>query len=125
MPPDAPVYTDGELEILKVIWTHGPCGIATIQEKISTPNRAVALTTVATRVKRMEQKGLIRASDDRRPRLYVTAVEQQATAGRMVSEILGKIFDKATAAKALHLFGKFSQSSAKQRKKIEDELDQM
>ena len=48
-PPSAQP-TDAELEMLKVLWEHGPAGLGPIHATIL-ENRPVALTTIATTLK--------------------------------------------------------------------------
>ena len=60
--------TDAELEILKVLWEQGPAGLGPIHAAIQ-ENRPVALTTIATTLKTMLAKGLVRATTAARLRL--------------------------------------------------------
>ncbi len=53
--------TDAELEILKVLWEHGPAGLGQIHAAIQ-ERRQVALTTIATTLKTMLGKSLVKAA---------------------------------------------------------------
>ena len=57
--PSNPHPTDGELEILRVLWSAGPSSLSTICESLRT-EREVATTTVATMLKVMLDKELVK-----------------------------------------------------------------
>src|SRR4051812_1656871 len=50
--------TEGELEILKVLWEAGPSGLRQVCAGLRA-HRPVATTTVATMLKVMQEKGLV------------------------------------------------------------------
>ena len=56
-PPSAQP-TEGELEILKVLWEQGPSGLSAVCAGLR-KGRPVATTTVATMLKLMQEKGLV------------------------------------------------------------------
>ena len=61
--------TDGELEILKILWDSGPAGLGQIHDVLH-ERRGVAITTVATMLKMMLAKELVER-DGRAARLPV------------------------------------------------------
>ena len=60
--------TDGELEILNVLWSAGRADLGTIRAALQ-QKRPVATTTIATMLKLMRDKGLVDRADDLRVRL--------------------------------------------------------
>ena len=57
--------TDGELEILKVLWERGPSTVREVREALL-PQRQVAHTTVLTLLQIMVEKGLVEADTSAR-----------------------------------------------------------
>ena len=53
--PPSSQPTDAELEILKVLWEHGPAGLGQVHAAIQ-ESRPVALTTIATTLKVYSQR---------------------------------------------------------------------
>ena len=60
--PPSKQPTDGELEILKVLWETGPAGLGQIHAVLE-ERRGVAITTVATMLKMMLAKELVQRDD--------------------------------------------------------------
>ena len=57
--------TDGELEILRTLWDRGPSSLSEICESLR-EGREVATTTVATMLRVMVDKGLVKRKPARR-----------------------------------------------------------
>ena len=57
--------TDGELEILQVLWQDGPCSLGQVCKALRR-RRSIATTTVATNLGVMLDKKIVRASKRRR-----------------------------------------------------------
>ena len=57
--PPSPHPTDVELEILQVLWSQGPSSLSSLCETLRT-EREVAATTVATMLRVMSDKGLVK-----------------------------------------------------------------
>jgi len=94
--------TDGELEILKILWEIGPTGLgrvhATLQEK-----RPVALTTVATMLKMMLSKELVTREEGPRGQLWSAKVSRQAAASGLIGKVVQHVFDGSARRLVAHL----------------------
>ena len=60
--PPSKQPTDGELEILKILWETGPAGLGQIHAVLE-ERRGVAITTVATMLKMMLAKEMVERED--------------------------------------------------------------
>ena len=58
MPKAPPKPTDSELEILHVLWQHGPATVRTVNEKLS-QQREIGYTTTLKIMQLMLEKGLV------------------------------------------------------------------
>jgi BlaI family transcriptional regulator, penicillinase repressor len=94
--------TDGELEILRVIWDRGPSSLGDICEALRR-ERDVATTTVATMLRVMLDKGLVRRKPASRGHKWSAAVTQSAAARSMVGKLVDGIFDGSAGRLAAHL----------------------
>ena len=99
-PSDQP--TDGELEILKVLWEAGPSGLGRVHEAIR-GRRPLALTTVATTLKVMHTKGLVRREDGPRGYLWSAAINRGAAASGLLGKLVGLLFDGSSRRLVAHL----------------------
>lgn len=136
--------TDGELEILKQLWKLGPCELGQLLGAIR-QQRAMAPTTLATMLKVMRQKGLVKrtpanrvrppvtkppwakASDGksaagaRRAGLWSAKVTREATASRVVRRLVDKLFEGSSQRLVAHLLSD-TRISAKDRQQIRELL---
>lgn len=94
--------TDGELEILNVLWSHGPASLSTICEALRT-ERDVATTTVATMLRVMLDKGLVKREGTGRAARWKAAVTHQKAARGMVTKLVDHVFDGSAERLAVHL----------------------
>ena len=90
--------TEGELEILHVLWEGGPLEQGPIREALQR-KRAVATTTIATMLKVMLEKGLVERSDG--PKGYVWSAKLTQSAAR--TGMLGKLIDAVFGGSAHRL----------------------
>jgi predicted transcriptional regulator len=106
--------TDGELEILKVLWEREPAGLgqihATLQER-----RPVAMTTVATMLKMMLEKKLVKREEGEKGYLWRSALSQRSAAAGLVGKVMQHLFDGSAHRLVAHLIEEGSLSEAERR----------
>ncbi len=103
MPRPASLHpTDGELEILRVLWTAGPSSLSTICESLRS-ERDVATTTVATMLKVMLDKKLVKRAGSGRGAMWSAVVTQKSAARGMVRKLVEGVFDGSAHRLAAHL----------------------
>jgi BlaI family penicillinase repressor len=113
--------TDGELEILRVLWDRGPSSLSEICEALR-QSREVATTTVATMLRLMLDKNLVRRKPVTRGHQWSAAVTQNATARSMVGKLVDGVFDGSASRLAVHLVeaGQLSPSELTELRKLID-----
>lgn len=94
--------TDGELEILRVLWDRGPLALSELCETMRR-DREVATTTVATMLRVMLDKGLVKRKPVNRGHQWSAAVSQSAAAQSMVGKLVDGIFDGSAQRLVAHL----------------------
>jgi predicted transcriptional regulator len=94
--------TDGELEILRVLWERGPLALSAICEALR-QEREVATTTVATMLRVMADKRLVRRKRAGRGAEWSAAVSRDAAARSMVDKLVDGIFDGSAERLVTHL----------------------
>lgn len=87
-----PHPTDGELEILQILWDQGPSGLGDICQTIRR-HRSVATTTVATVLKVMLEKGLVARSGEARGATWSAKISREKAASGLVRKLLDRVFD--------------------------------
>ena len=94
--------TDGELEILRALWDRGPASLSELCESLRR-EREVATTTVATMLRVMLDKGLVRRKPAARGHQWSAAVTQSAAARSMVGKLVDGVFDGSAGRLVAHL----------------------
>ena len=92
---------DLQLRIMKVLWDQGACGVGDVQEALGAGR--LAYTTVATMLRKMEDRGLVRHESEGRRFLYRAAVAPDAVTRSMADDILERLFDGSLANLMSHL----------------------
>jgi len=100
--PPSPHPTDGELEILRVLWE---CRSATLGEVCTAlrRERPVATTTVATMLGVMHDKRLVRRKKTARGNQWSAAISHAAAARGMVGKLVDDVFDGSASRLVAHL----------------------
>jgi predicted transcriptional regulator len=113
--------TDGELEILRALWVVGPSSLSEICEALRR-ERDVATTTIATMLRIMLDKGLVRRKPAVRGHRWSAAVTQSAAARSMVGKIVDGIFDGSAGRLVAHIVeaGQLSDSELADLRKLID-----
>jgi BlaI family transcriptional regulator, penicillinase repressor len=111
--------TDGELEILRVLWEQGSSALGAICEALRR-EREVATTTVATMLRVMLDKGLVRRKQAARGQQWSAAITQNAAAKSMVGKLVDGVFDGSAGRLAAHLVegGRLSPEELSELRKL-------
>jgi BlaI family transcriptional regulator, penicillinase repressor len=87
--------TKVELEILQLLWEHGPCPLGTIHEAVSTcSDRAYSTTRKMIQV--MRDKGLVVCDESSRPQLYSAAASKEQTQLNLLEDLAERVFEGST-----------------------------
>jgi len=89
MPPDAPLPTDAELAILRVLWGRGPSTVREVQDQLNTDQ---GYTTVLKHLQLMLDKDLVTRDESGRAHVYAPAVQEADTQRRLVDDLLDRAF---------------------------------
>jgi len=97
-------HTLGELQhaIMQVLWTRSEATVAEVHEALF-DERGLAPTTIATMLRKMEDKGVVAHRVEDRHFVYQATVSEDAVRSTMVSELLDRLFAGDPAALVSHL----------------------
>ena len=97
-------HTLGELQhaIMQVLWERDEATVAEVHEALF-DERGLAPTTIATMLRKMEDKGVVAHRVEDRHFVYRAAVSEDAVRSTMVSELLDRLFAGDPAALVSHL----------------------
>jgi BlaI family penicillinase repressor len=83
--------TEVELEILLVLWEHGPCPMGKIHGVLS-ERRDTGYTTTQKMVQVMREKGLVQTDSSVHPQLYTAADSREETQLSMLDDLAQRAF---------------------------------
>jgi predicted transcriptional regulator len=83
--------TDGELEILRVLWDHGPSTVREVHETLTAARRRSYNTTLKL-MQIMHEKGMVTRDESRRPQVYQASVPEGQMQQRLVCDLLERAF---------------------------------
>jgi BlaI family penicillinase repressor len=94
--------TEGELEILKVLWETGSGELGRVRAGLQ-KSRPVAASTVATMLKVMLGKGLVERTDGPRGYLWSARVSRREATSGLIGRLLDHVFDGSAQRLVAHL----------------------
>lgn len=100
MTTDADLPSDGELEILAVLWDRGPSTVREIHRRLRR-SREVGYNTIGKLLQIMVGKGTVRRDESRRAHVYTAAIERAEIEGRLVGDLAERAFGGSAARLAL------------------------
>lgn len=96
----AQTLTDREADVMKVLWEHGPSGVAEVRAHLADP---LARNTVLTMLRILEEKGFVKHKTEGRSHRYFALVPEQVARQHAVKHLIGKLFRGSTDLLFAHL----------------------
>ena len=87
-----PRPTDGELAILRVLWSHGPSTVREVHD-VLLETKDTAYTTVLKMLTIMAEKGLLTRDESERSHRYSAVHAESRVQGSLVRDLLDRAFD--------------------------------
>ncbi|MHB8865308.1 MAG: BlaI/MecI/CopY family transcriptional regulator [Pirellulaceae bacterium] len=91
---------DLQLRIMRVLWQSAPATVAEVQERL---DENLAYTTVATMLRKMEDRGLLRHEEVARKFLYWPLVSMQEVTRSMADDLIDRLFAGSLSDAVSHL----------------------
>lgn len=116
--------TDAELEILRVIWLHGPSTVRQINEVLN-EKKEVGYTTTLKLLQIMAQKGIVRADKSDRSHVYIALLKEEETQIHLVDQLLNAAFGGSAKKLVMQALGngKASKAELEEIKKLIQQLE--
>jgi BlaI family transcriptional regulator, penicillinase repressor len=111
--------TDGELAILRVLWTRGPCTVRQVAEELG---KDTGYTTALKLLQIMTDKGLVRRDESARTHIYRAASTEDQTQRQLVTDLLDRAFGGSAAKLVLQALAT-AKTSPKELAEIRKLLD--
>src|ERR1700761_9062391 len=96
-----PKPTEGELELLRVLWAKGPATVRELYEAMS-QDRALGYTTVLKLMQIMTEKGLVQRKEQGRAHVYRATASQEETQSQLLKDLSERLFAGSATQLAMH-----------------------
>jgi BlaI family transcriptional regulator, penicillinase repressor len=87
-----PRPTDGELEILTVLWSRGPSTVREVFDTLA-ERKPAQYTTILKLLQIMAEKGLVRRDETERAHVYEAARPQEWTQQQLAGDLMRRAFN--------------------------------
>jgi predicted transcriptional regulator len=115
MKKPSPRPTAAELEILRVLWSHGPATVRDVHEALR--ERRVGYTTVLKLLQIMTEKGLVTRDESERAHVYEARAAQEQTERQLVRDLVDRAFGGSP--------GRLVMQALSSRRATPEELDRI
>jgi BlaI family penicillinase repressor len=116
--------TKSELEILQVLWEHGPSTVRFVNDKLN-EQRDVNYTSTLKLMQIMADKGILIRDERQMKHVYHVAEEEQATKSQLLDKFVDSVYQGSAHKLVIQLLGnkKASKKDIAAIKKILDKLE--
>jgi len=101
--------TEGELEILKVLWQKGLCTVREVYEALD--KKDSGYTTTLKLMQIMHEKGMVERDTNQKTHIYKAVVNQDKTEKQLVNKMIDNVFNGSAARLVMQALGNHTASA--------------
>lgn len=113
--------TKSELEILQVLWKHGPSTVRFVNEQLNEQKREVQYTSTLKLMQIMVEKGLLDRDASQMKHVYTAVLEESKTKSALLERFVNTLYDGSASSLMMHLIG-HKKTSKKELERIKELL---
>lgn len=114
--------TDGELEILNILWQKGPSTVREVHEAVVEKKKDAGYTTTLKLMQIMLEKKMLKRNASNKTHIYEAAISQEATQGQLLTRMIENVFNGSASDLVLQALGSH-KADAKELEKIKAYLE--
>ena|SRR5215469_661610 len=125
MATSSQAVSDAELDVLKVLWEHGPGTVRQIEKRLPRRRRRWAYNTLLTLLSRLRTKGCVVSATEGTAHVFRAVVSRQTLLQSGLTELAQRMCD-GTASPLVHALvegGKLSEDDIAYLRKVLDQLE--
>ena len=107
--------TEGEMEILQVLWQSGLATVREVHEALN--KKDSGYTTTLKLMQIMHEKGMVERDTNQKTHIYKAIVNQDKTEKQLVNKMIDNVFNGSAARLVMQALGNHSASA--------DEIDEI
>ena len=102
---ELPEPTRAQLEILQVLWKHGPSTVRFVNDKLNQEKKALSYTSTLKLMQIMHEKGMVVRDESSMTHVYNAALEEQKTKGVVLKKFVDSMYNGSVKNLMLELMG--------------------
>ena len=118
------VPTKTEMDVLQVLWQHGPSTVRFVHDKLNEQKEAVIYTSTLKLMQVMKEKGMLDRDESSMKHVYSAVLEEGKVKGNMLDRFMDSMYGGSPSSLMVALLGN-DKTSADELQKIKDLLNQM
>ena len=119
-----PEPTKSELEILQVLWDHGPSTVRFVNDHLNRQIRELQYTATLKLLQIMLDKGLVERDDSQMKHVYKAAVKEVETKSFLLDRFIQTMYNGSASSLMMQLLGN-KKTTKKELDAIRDMLKKM
>lgn len=119
-----PEPTRSELEILQVLWQHGPSTVRFVNDQLNEQKREVQYTSTLKLMQIMVEKGLLSRDERQMKHIYQPTAEESKTKSALLDRFVDTLYNGSASSLMLQLLGN-KKTSRKELDAIRELLKNM
>ena len=123
-PEPASEPTKSELEILQVLWQHGPSTVRFVNDTLNEQKREVQYTSTLKLMQIMVEKGLLHRDESQMKHVYRPALEEGKAKSALLERFVNTLYNGSASSLMMHLIG-HKKTSKKELEQIKELLKKM
>ncbi|WP_316831006.1 BlaI/MecI/CopY family transcriptional regulator [Pedobacter aquatilis] len=101
--------TEGEMEILQVLWQKGLCTVREVHEALD--KKDSGYTTTLKLMQIMHEKGMVERDTNQKTHIYKAIVSQDKTEKQLVNKMIDNVFNGSAARLVMQALGNHTASA--------------
>lgn len=114
--------TRSELEILQVMWQHGPSTVRFVNDQLNEQKREVNYTSTLKLMQIMVEKGILKRDESSMKHVYEPVQEEDKTKSFLLDRFVDSMFQGSASSLMMQLLGN-KKTSKKELEKIRELLN--
>jgi len=108
---ELPEPTRAQLEILQVLWKHGPSTVRFVNDRLNQQKQALSYTSTLKLMQIMHEKGMVKRDESNMTHIYSAILEEGKTRGVVLKKFVDAMYNGSVKNLMLELMGQEKTTS--------------
>jgi len=111
-----PVPTKTEMDVLQVLWLHGPSTVRFVHDTLNEQKEVVQYTSTLKLMQVMKEKGMLKRDETNMKHVYSAAMAEETVKGDLLGRFVDAIYDGSASSLMMALLKNDKTSAAELEK---------